>query len=70
MIEPPWIDWAGFLYDANLTGMPACALPMGVGNEGLPVSVQVLGAKGTDAEVLNIAEQIESLLGWHHPCAK
>ena len=22
-IEAPWIDWAGFLYDANLAGLPA-----------------------------------------------
>ena len=22
-IEPPWLDWAGFLYDANLAGLPA-----------------------------------------------
>ena len=63
-IKLPWLDWAGFLYDANLVGMPACAIPMGVGDEGLPVSLQVLGPKGSDYEVLRVAEVIEKLIGW------
>lgn len=67
-IELPWLDWAGFLYDANLTGMPACALPIGVGEEQLPVSIQVLGPLGGDEEVLDIAEQIEALVDWQHAC--
>ncbi len=63
-IELPWLDWASFLYDANLVGMPACAIPMGCGDEGLPLSLQILGPVGSDYEVLRIAEMIESLLGW------
>lgn len=65
-IEWPWIDWAGFLYDANLTGMPACALPTGLGGGGLPLSVQVLGPMGSDFEILDVAEEIESLVQWNH----
>ncbi|MEH6576544.1 MAG: amidase [Amphritea sp.] len=63
-ITYPWLDWATFLYDANLIGMPACALPMGLGNEKLPLSIQVAGPVGTDATVLDIAEQLEALIGW------
>lgn len=63
-IELPWLDWATFLYDANLTGMPACAIPMGLGDEGLPLSLQVLGPVGSDYEVLRVAEAIEKLIGW------
>ena len=63
-IKLPWLDWAGFLYDANLAGLPACAIPMGLGNEGLPLSLQVLGPVGSDEEVLRVAEAIESLIGW------
>jgi Asp-tRNA(Asn)/Glu-tRNA(Gln) amidotransferase A subunit family amidase len=63
-IEMPWIDWASFLYDANLAGLPACALPIGLGDEGLPVSVQVLGPRASDGVVLAAAETIESILGW------
>lgn len=63
-ITYPWLDWASFLYDGNLTGMPACALPMGLGNENMPLSIHVTAPKGADALVLDIAEQLESLIGW------
>lgn len=63
-IELPWLDWASFLYDANLAGMPACAIPMGLGDEGLPLSLQILGPEGSDHEVLRIAAEIEQLIGW------
>ena len=67
-IELPWLDWASFLYDANLAGLPACAIPMGLGDEGLPLSLQVLGAEGRDYEVLQVAEAIEKLIGWDNSC--
>ena len=63
-ITYPWLDWATFLYDANLIGLPACALPMGLGNEGLPLSIQVSGPLGSDANVLDIAEHLEGLIDW------
>ena len=66
-IAYPWLDWAGFLYDANLVGMPACSIPMGLGDEGLPLSLQIIGAPGSDIKVLNVAGIIESLIQWQHP---
>jgi Asp-tRNA(Asn)/Glu-tRNA(Gln) amidotransferase A subunit family amidase len=63
-VDYPWLDWASFLYDANLTGMPACALPMGLGDSGLPISIQLSGPVGSDAAILNLAEGLESLIGW------
>jgi len=63
-IELPWLDWASFLYDANLAGMPACAIPMGFGDEGLPLSLQIIGPTGSDYEVLRVAEALEKLIGW------
>ena len=63
-IEMPWLDWATFLYDANLVGLPACAIPMGIGDEGLPLSLQILGPEGSDEEVLRVAEAVEALIGW------
>ncbi len=60
-IEPPWLDWCGLLYDANLAGLPACAVPIGLGDDGLPVSVQVLGPRGSDGAVLAAAEALERL---------
>jgi Asp-tRNA(Asn)/Glu-tRNA(Gln) amidotransferase A subunit family amidase len=67
-ITPPDYDWAPFLYDANLAGLPACALPMGLGHDGLPVSMQVLGMRCDDGRVLAAAQVIESVLGFDaHP---
>jgi len=51
------------LYDANLCGFPAIALPIGLGGDGLPVSMQVLGLNRTDGLTLATAETIEGVLG-------
>ncbi len=64
MISYPWLDWAPFLYDANLVGMPACAVPMGLGDNNLPVSIQVSGPVGSDASVLDVSEHLETLISW------
>jgi Asp-tRNA(Asn)/Glu-tRNA(Gln) amidotransferase A subunit family amidase len=61
-IDPPWLDWCGFLYDANLAGLPACAVPVGLGDDHLPVSVQLLGLRGHDGAVLAAAEAVERLV--------
>ena len=63
-IEMPWLDWAGFLYDANLAGLPACSIPMGLGDNGLPLGLQITGPEGSDEQVLRVAEAIEVLIGW------
>jgi len=55
-------DWGAFLFDANLAGLPACAIPMGLGDEGLPVSLQIVGPRGADGAVLAAAELIEEAL--------
>jgi Asp-tRNA(Asn)/Glu-tRNA(Gln) amidotransferase A subunit family amidase len=52
-------DW--FL-DANLGGFPACVLPVGRGDEGLPIGLQIVGRAGEDGTVLNVAESIERLV--------
>jgi Asp-tRNA(Asn)/Glu-tRNA(Gln) amidotransferase A subunit family amidase len=63
-IAAPWHDWCGFLYDANLAGLPACAVPVGLGDDGLPVSVQLLGLRGHDGAVLAAAEMVERLVAF------
>ena len=65
-IEMPWLDWAGFLYDANLAGLPACSIPMGLGENGLPLGLQILGPAGSDEEVLRVAEAIEAFIKWQY----
>jgi Asp-tRNA(Asn)/Glu-tRNA(Gln) amidotransferase A subunit family amidase len=63
-VGPPLMDWAGFLYDANLAGLPACAVPVGLGADGLPVAAQVLGPRGADGVVLAVAEVVERVSGF------
>lgn len=44
---------------ANLCGLPACAVPAGLDDDGLPVGVQVVGRPGEDARVLDVAAAVE-----------
>ena len=47
----------------NITGHPAITLPCGVTSEGLPIGLQVVGAAGRTAELLDLAGAIEDQVG-------
>ncbi|MBJ7346974.1 MAG: amidase [Thermoleophilaceae bacterium] len=49
---------------ANLSGLPATAVPMGLGSDGLPLSVQLIGRPVGDATLLALANQIEQAQPW------
>jgi aspartyl-tRNA(Asn)/glutamyl-tRNA(Gln) amidotransferase subunit A len=49
----------------NTLGWPALALPCGAAEDGLPASVQLVGAPGADALVLAAAERLERALSAH-----
>jgi aspartyl-tRNA(Asn)/glutamyl-tRNA(Gln) amidotransferase subunit A len=44
----------------NLTGHPAIALPAGRSSAGLPIGMQLVGARGATAALLEVAEQVEA----------
>jgi amidase len=44
----------------NLTGQPAIAVPAGVGSDGLPLSVQLVGRPGGEETLFALAAQIEA----------
>ncbi|MFC5995872.1 amidase [Pseudonocardia hispaniensis] len=64
-VEEPWLDWAPFLYDANLAGLPACTVPIGTGEGGLPVGGQLLGPRCSDRHLLRIAGLLSDALDRH-----
>lgn len=54
-----WWEWSPFTYPFNLTQQPAASLPCGFAQNGLPVAVQVVGAKFADALVLQACRAYE-----------
>lgn len=48
---------------ANLTGIPAISVPVGLSGEGLPIALQLQGAWGRDELLLDAAEALESANG-------
>lgn len=47
---------ADFTAFANLAGCPALSLPMGVGDNGLPLGMQLIGPPGSDLRLLDLAQ--------------
>ena len=47
---------------ASFSGLPAIALPSGLASNGLPLSIQLIGAPFDEASLLAIATLVESLL--------
>jgi amidase len=48
----------------NVTGQPAIALPLYHGEDGLPVSVQLIGPPASEQAVLALAAELEEALPW------
>jgi amidase len=48
----------------NFTGQPAMTLPAGIGADGLPLSVQLVGRMGGEDLLYSLAGQIESAASW------
>src|SRR4051812_22731888 len=63
-VDPFFDDWVTFCLPANLTGRPAASVPIGFGDGGLPVGMQILGRRFEDAVVLGAAAAVERALPW------
>ncbi|MFD5568426.1 amidase [Streptomyces cadmiisoli] len=53
-MTPPW----------NLTGRPAMSVPLGTLPSGAPCAVQLVGRPGAEAELLELAAQLEAARPW------
>ncbi|MBD2653336.1 amidase [Synechocystis sp. FACHB-383] len=56
------IEWIAPCPPANAAGLPAIAIPVGFDDQGLPLSVQIIGRPAADALVLALAYQLEQQL--------
>ena len=65
---PMAIDIAGrftpFTPIFNITGQPAVSIPAGVGSDGLPLAVQLVGRVGAEDTLYSLAGQIEQAAPW------
>lgn len=59
-LYPPGLNWTPFTYPFNLTQQPAASVPVGFTQEGLPVGLQIVGAKYRDVLVLQAARAYEA----------
>lgn len=55
-------DHAAFTPQANHAGCPAITLPFGVTRNGLPLGLQIISARGTDAALLSLAQDLTPLI--------
>ncbi|WP_294224703.1 amidase [uncultured Shimia sp.] len=56
--------WMQVMVPASLLGLPAISVPVGFNAAGLPMGMQLIGAKGSDARVLEIAEAYHVATDW------
>ncbi|TXL88775.1 amidase [Streptomyces sp. IB2014 016-6] len=53
-----WTGWTPFTYPFNLTQQPAATVPCGVDEDGLPIGLQLIGARHADALVMRAAHAL------------
>ena len=56
---PTYIDWMATCYAISCTGLPAISVPCGFTPDGLPIGLQIVGRRGRDFEVLQLAHAFE-----------
>jgi aspartyl-tRNA(Asn)/glutamyl-tRNA(Gln) amidotransferase subunit A len=61
---PRWTSWTPFTYPFNMTQQPAASVPCGFTAAGLPVGLQVVGPRHSDARVLSACLAFEQARPW------
>ena len=54
-----WLDWSPYTYPLNWTQQPAASVPCGLSADGLPVALQVVGARYAEDKVLRASRAFE-----------
>jgi amidase len=58
---PTYIDWMATCYAVSCMGLPAISVPAGFTDDGLPVGLQIVGRRGRDFDVLQLAHAFEQV---------
>jgi Asp-tRNA(Asn)/Glu-tRNA(Gln) amidotransferase A subunit family amidase len=61
-VDPFFDDWCTLCLPANLAGLPATSVPAGTDDDGLPIGLQVMGPRWSDARTLRVAAAFEAAL--------
>ncbi|MDD9723138.1 amidase [Sulfitobacter sp. PR48] len=56
--------WMQVVVPASLIGLPVVNIPAGFGDNGLPLGLQLIGRRGSDARLLQLAQQWHGATGW------
>lgn len=59
-----WPTWSQYSYPFNMTQQPAISVPCGFTAAGLPVGLQIVGARHADRLVLTAAREYQDATGW------
>ena len=54
-----YLDWMAVCWAITVTGCPAISVPAGFTDSGLPIGIQIVGARGCDRHVLDVAHAFE-----------
>ncbi|HEY1967308.1 MAG TPA: amidase [Pseudonocardia sp.] len=60
-----WTSWTPFTYPFNMTQQPAVSVPCGFTSDGLPIGLQIIGPRHSDASVLAAAHAYQQATDWH-----
>ncbi len=61
--------WMQVVIPAGLIGLPVVNVPAGFGSDGLPSGLQLIGRRGSDARLLQLAQHWHNATDWprRHP---
>ncbi|WP_420586823.1 amidase [Ruegeria sp.] len=56
--------WMEVMVPVSLIGLPCLSVPVGFGEEGLPMGMQIFGPRGSDARILSLGAAYHAATGW------
>ena len=65
--NPRWTSWTPLTYPFNMTQQPAASVPCGFTADGLPIGLQIIGPRHSDAKILRAAHAFEQARPWSRP---